>query len=520
MDLPANHSHIANPASLTLPDVLTELDLLAPMPDPSLLLGDPLTEFDSSQRLLSTMDRSRANSLEAPGLDDSTFDQEFATPRSRRERDIELGRDAPLSMSRLEPEDTLRPGEGEDLELDFGEPEPAPAVDTSVLPGLADNDGELPPLLDDDITMGGIDTGLDALDAPPIDEQHQHDSQSPLSSVRSSVERELERTVNGSGDKSALFQPDEEEMDETIQQAQRTKRRKVIQPDYNTELQTAQIRAQQQDRSKILQPVSFLPKDPVLLALMEMQRKGGFASSLLSNDMSKGWAPQLRGILSLEVVRQAGQKRRRDGTVAQRSPELEEPRIEFDADDALGVPPAGDLTTGADPTGAAEQQEEQVDADHASPREEDDDGLAMNGEGGDLPDQTFGFDQTEAPLLHPNETGPVSLGTKHAVHLLREQFGTDAEGDASQRQKSSLLFQDLLPEKTTTRADATKMFFEILVLATKDAVKVEQPSDELGGPLRVRARRGLWGSWAETEVEKERGEQEAGQQGPVQATPA
>jgi len=42
------------------------------------------------------------------------------------------------------------------------------------------------------------------------------------------------------------------------------------------------------------------------------------------------------------------------------------------------------------------------------------------------------------------------------------------------------------------------MFFEMLVLATKDAIKVEQPVNELGGPLRIRAKRGLWGQWAET----------------------
>jgi cohesin complex subunit SCC1 len=42
------------------------------------------------------------------------------------------------------------------------------------------------------------------------------------------------------------------------------------------------------------------------------------------------------------------------------------------------------------------------------------------------------------------------------------------------------------------------MFFEVLVLATKDAIKVEQPTNELGGPIRIRAKRGLWGEWAET----------------------
>ena len=44
------------------------------------------------------------------------------------------------------------------------------------------------------------------------------------------------------------------------------------------------------------------------------------------------------------------------------------------------------------------------------------------------------------------------------------------------------------------------MFFEVLVLATKDAVKVEQKEGELGGRIRLRAKRGLWGDWAEMEA--------------------
>ena len=44
------------------------------------------------------------------------------------------------------------------------------------------------------------------------------------------------------------------------------------------------------------------------------------------------------------------------------------------------------------------------------------------------------------------------------------------------------------------------MFFEVLVLATKDAVKVDQKEGDLGGPIRIRAKRGLWGAWAEKEA--------------------
>ena len=60
------------------------------------------------------------------------------------------------------------------------------------------------------------------------------------------------------------------------------------------------------------------------------------------------------------------------------------------------------------------------------------------------------------------------------------------------------------------RPDATKMFFEVLVLATKDAIKVEQPQSDLGGAIRLRARRGLWGSWAEEKAGGEIATQQEG----------
>jgi cohesin complex subunit SCC1 len=79
-----------------------------------------------------------------------------------------------------------------------------------------------------------------------------------------------------------------------------------------------------------------------------------------------------------------------------------------------------------------------------------------------------------------------------------------------------VLFQELLPERSTSRADATKMFFEVLVLATKDAVKVEQKGEgRIGAPIRLRAKRGLWGAWAEQSaggnLEGEDDEEEEGQ---------
>lgn len=108
-----------------------------------------------------------------------------------------------------------------------------------------------------------------------------------------------------------------------------------------------------------------------------------------------------------------------------------------------------------------------------------------------------GADEYDDTTVQPVDSGPVSVGTKHAVHVLRDQLGDGAA------QKSSVMFQDVMPEKQTTRADATKMFFEVLVLATKDAVKVDQGTKSIGSPLKVRGKRGLWGSWAEEDTDGE-----------------
>jgi cohesin complex subunit SCC1 len=288
-----------------------------------------------------------------------------------------------------------------------------------------------------------------------------------------------------------MVEPEQEE--ESIHQA-RAKRRKVIIQDAETMISTTQLREQQTNREKILKQATFLPRDPLLMALLNMQKSGGFVSSILGDGRSQGWAPELRGILSLELVSRPS-KRKRDNAIGgleqtedeaavetEKTPQLEfdqdEPTLEgvgLDLGEGVTVPEDDEIIHLPSDIGARPEEEEEV----FSP-------IADN------------FDDTTIPLYHPAESGPISLGTKHAVHLLREQFGPEAEESEAIRQKNTIVFQELLPEAQTSRADATKMFFEVLVLATKDAIKVEQPGTDLGGPLRIRAKRGLWGQWAET----------------------
>jgi len=533
VDLPSNQTHTANPSTLMLPDTITDIDLFAPLPDPEDLLREPelhgpgrdptMLDFGTSQLLPESQTPSRRQESrmllddDDLGLDiglDSAERTIRSTPMAE-DRSIELGRRAhtpkPDQPSMLLDDDL-------DLGLEYGD-----TTAGSIMPPPAD-DG-VPHLgADDDFQMGGVDEEQIAADnaaalarADAATERRQRDSASPLPSLLGEdEERDLERTFHL--DQTAML---EEAQDDTVVQAQqRVKRRKVMRQDAETELHYSQIRKQQEDRSAITKAPSFLPRDPVLLQLMEMQRNGTFVSHIMGDGHMQGWAPELRGILSLEVIRKAGDKRKRDSGVADVETDAERqatPRISLSPEEDEGFPAGagGDFglnttlqSPGADPTNISEGLQPPTEGEQQL---EDDDGFAPGSPGAP-------FDITEAPLLHPSQSGPVSLGTKNAVHLLREHFAPEHPADAtepptpSKRVTAEALFTDLCPEKTTSRQDATKMFFELLVLGTKDAIKVDQDNKELGLPIRVRGKRGLWGDWAERGAGGEIASQEQGVQ--------
>jgi cohesin complex subunit SCC1 len=470
-DLPANVA--LPPGGITLPDVLTESDLFMNLDTSSLLLPSINLESDSKRpgtidfgsQLLP--DTQRLASQEPARLEDHTLlDLDLGEDDAPLDHDIsiEVGRDAPL----MRPvEEDLFSEEGKlndvDLNLDLGEDD-APLGDMDIGEDSRDNIDRF--LMPDD----PMDLGEGEFDVPPVESETEARSPQP------SVDRFATPQVD------ALAGEDEAVAEEHAQETQRAKRRKIIGHDVDTQLSSAAIKQHQEDHDDILKPVSFLPRDPVLLTLMQMQKNGDFVSSVLGQDRGRGWAPELRDMLSFETVRKAGElKRKRDSGVSDMEiDEANVPALDLGEDEsAINL----DEGIGLDTT----LQQDQIDfgVDNEDRVGSDDEGL--------LPDD---FDDT----IHPTETGPVSLGTQHAVHLLRERFGGSQDAEQSTPQKKGVLFQSLCPEKTTTKADATKMFFETLVLATKDAIKVEQSHNNIGGPLRIKAKRGLWGSWAETEA--------------------
>jgi len=505
--------HAQNPNALILPDAVTELDLFAPMPGPEDLLRDDDDDITGAGNDASRLDYGTSQLMpdsQTPTRreqtmleDDIDFGLDFGldegeqgvrgTPGS--EPSVEIGRRAATPRK---DESTLLP------DIDLGPLDYGDDGDTTINAGNQqaqfDNDVPMMDVQDDGFQLpADADEGA-AITREDMDElaaRRQRDSGSPLSIIGSQQERDLERTFQ-------LDQAMEAEDSTMVQAAQRVKRRKIMFPDNVTQLPPSQMKRQQEDTSAITKAPTFLSHDPIMLQLMEMQRNGSFVSNLMGDGRMAGWAPELRGILSLEVVHRAGEKKRkRDSGIAdvetaserQETPQLEIPQDEtdFPVDAGAGAGDFGDVTAPIDDVA-------QPFSDGAQAPMDDD--FQNDFAGTPAP----AFDQTEIPLLHPSQSGPVSLGTKNAVHLLRSHFAPGHPADAteppspSKRTKVDALFTDLCPEQRTSRQDATKMFFELLVLGTKDAVKVEQESGELGLPIRVRGKRGLWGDWAAREA--------------------
>lgn len=500
----AANLQVTNREALLLPDRITPYDNLdlPPPPDASWLLSQtedvtatPLgrkgrvsnrdinlqEDFDNSQFLqndaveeegLGNMDDLDLGELDF-GIDDPS-------------QSMEVGLDAPAARSieddifgDLDVAPRHKDGRDRDasLALDIG--------DDGVR--IADGEGDIA-MGDDDFNFNdGDQSAMPALHGAP-EINRARISESPLSDIDEAFAREVEAEYS-THRPTDLYEPDEDtELTLVRRPAQRAKKQKVLTPDEEITLSTFHIKQQQQDRSNILRDTTFLPSDPFLLALMDMQKSGGFVSSIMMEGRGMGWAPELRGMLSLDAIRGTAElKRKRDSGVADVESEQgnpKSPRLELgdDSDPTIDAQGFGNNTVAADGTVL------EIAADDGGMGGGDDDAFA-------LPE----FDDTTAPLMHPADSGLVSAGTKHAVHILRDLFGPESEHNEEQRKKTAVVFQDLLPEKKTTKAEATKMFFECLVLATKDAIKVEQGAG-LGDPIRVRGKRGLWGDWAEREA--------------------
>ncbi|KAF4123982.1 cohesin complex subunit SCC1 [Geosmithia morbida] len=502
-----------NREALLLPDRITPYDNLdlPPPPDASWLLAQPedvtatpvgrkgrvsnrdinlQEDFDNSHFLQNPIEEETLGNM-----DDLELDLDFGLDDTTA---LEVGRDAPDARP---VEDDILSDFGAGLrQKDHGDREVSLNPDFGDEgPRIADNDGDIAMGGDDDFDFNaGDQSAVPQMTAAP-ELNRARISESPLSDIDEAFAREVEADY-ASHRQTDMYEPEDETETTLVRRpANRAKKQKLLVPDDETTLSSNHIKQQQVDHTNIIRDTTFLPSDPFLLTLMDLQRSGGFVSSVLMDGRGMGWAPELRGMLSLDTIRSMHElKRKRDSGIADVDSEqgnVKSPRLELgdeeEEDTVIAPPGLGNQSVAGD--GSLVQ----------IPAADDGDG--DDNEGSGLP----GFDEGNEPsaTLPRGEDEPVSLGTKHAVHVLRDLFGDEAATSERKRKEKSVVFQDLLPEKRATKAEATKMFFECLVLATKDAIRVEQGPD-LGAPIRVRGKPALWGSWAEREAGGEIASQE------------
>lgn len=374
-------------------------------------------------------------------------------------------------------EEVLEPMEGLELELDFGielgreAPAPRPIEQELVSeleampPERGSAEGE--PSLE--LGLGETSIGGEEFEFHPADISRARVTESPLSEIDETLAREVEAEYTALH-RPALQEP-EEERAPMRRPEQRAKKRKIWIPDEEITLSSDQIREQQANRDSITKPTAFLPRDPLLAALMNMQKGGGFVSSIMMEGRSTAWAPELQGMLSLDSIQASRELKRR------RSVGLPEVELDYRASKS----PRLELGEEPDFSLRAEALGEET----------------MVGEETML--EIPAFEDLTAPFASPTERPPISIATEHAVHILRNQFGPEPAASPGRRTTRSVVFQDLLPEHQATKAEASKMFFECLVLATKDVIGIEQRPG-LGNHIRMWAKEGLWEAWAERDA--------------------
>ena len=397
MDLPAGAiSHTS--AQLTLPDVITELDLL--LPDPTLDLGGlgnlPMRLGHQKRNADITLDPdSFVSSLEQPrGFDrDNDLQLEDAL-------DLDIGEDRDLTMDDLiMGSDSLEIGReaplGGDLEgdlfdeLDIGGLTPKAARE-SVHPTLGfEEEGVDLDLGDDDIGFGGgMDIDLEAdltaalpeQEATPIPEapasvvaaeeagRECSASVAPTADAPVPVEHggekaempvvpeEPETPQGEAGDSTFDLNRESEDVESVhaAQQQQSRKRSRVV-VDAVTEIKAKVIRAQQADRSRLMKEPSYLPRDPAVLSLMSLTKSGGLARSIF---YPRNIAPELASLLAPDFVkRMAEKKRKRDAaqTIEEEGEETrpspsKQVRLEIEEEEELHI----------EPHAAAPEEEEEV----------------------------------------------------------------------------------------------------------------------------------------------------------------
>lgn len=244
-------------------------------------------------------------------------------------------------------------------------------------------------------------------------------------------------------------------------------RKRKIAEDVTTEIPSRTVSANLKDTSAIRKKQKFLSADPIMLNLQRKSLTGGFASDIFE---PRNLNPAIRNLLAPELLRRMTairMKRKRDATV-----EADEVEQNATKERRIGDESTTNFETDPLPEFELPQME------FSTIREEDDSDLpALElenvGEGPSAREETTQYATLEPPQSDPieapqtqmeSQTQVASINTKEAVQQIRDTL------DASPT--SNITFEGLAAG--STKAAASELFFQVLLLASKDAIKVTQ----------------------------------------------
>ncbi|KAJ3056385.1 sister chromatid cohesion protein 1 [Rhizophlyctis rosea] len=519
VDMPTDHA-IANVNAITLVDTMTEFDILLPEPSfdlRSFLAQDNEADLGSGPSLLSrsqdSMLSSEHGSFEGSFMLDGQQEDLrdiFGIPDTQQQEDegqwdLTFGGDDPLpagDQPSASMDDSMEIEVGRDAvgEQPFspGHRDSLSMADESF---AAEKRGSLPDIsmdlgggLQDDPLLGaGDDLGLN-LDQPvtfmELDRQNDADDQPfpDLPGTPADIRDESFQVPTSVQAKAGSREAPDVDNTPKAQRKKAPKKRKHI-VDEQTELSTDFMKRQLEYTDDILVEQRFVPASRKMQKLMDIRKQGaGYFLGLDRYDIPK----QFRHLLVPRPRRRVFEVSRRaagDSPRKRKADEVEERRESDDFQLDFGAGPSGDLPQPFDhPAGdfveSFDTTVEPVPEATELPREDvEEDEVPLQkkrrtGEEDEVPteeeDREEGVVFEDDTQDQPDDSG-FSKSTVRTVKTLQSKF------DAQEGEEKELSFDKLTSK--AKRTDAVKLFFELLVLKTRDMVHVEQ--EEAYGDIKI-----------------------------------
>lgn len=253
------------------------------------------------------------------------------------------------------------------------------------------------------------------------------------------------------------------------------KKKRSVRPDGETMISSCQIKQQQADRSAILKPATTVTNMNHNSYVQQLMEHGGLPSEFSS---------ALQTLMSMEKIKVKDErKRKRDSGVFDVSEEDSSTEHEI----LLNIP--------------ADETFDMIHED-AAPYILDANANPANVKPGvdssmiaaetEIENNSIQADNTEDTVHIPFPIGKQiseSRDANQAIKLLKDHL--EYEMLHLHEKRACITFDYLMPTNKASRVDATTTFFEVLVLATKNQVRVEQENSNLYCPIRIQAKQAL-----------------------------